>query len=86
MFDAAFLESSLPAYVAIGTRDRFYDPAALERLRARRPFQLRVIDGQDHSLDFSGDLASSLKDLRVVIEDLVEFFDHHDEADRAQAA
>lgn len=75
MFDAAFVESRMPAYVAIGTRDRFYDPAAIDRLRSQRAFQLRVIEGQDHSLDFDGELESSLKDLRTVVQDLVEFFD-----------
>lgn len=75
MFDASFVAGSGPAYVALGTLDRFYDPAALERLQAQRRFQLRVVAGQDHGFDFNGDLESSLRDLRTVIGDLVDFFE-----------
>ena len=75
MFDASFAAGSGPAYLGIGTLDRFYDPAALERLQAQRAFQLRVVVGQDHGFDFNGHLETSLRDLRTVIDDLVGFFD-----------
>ncbi|HET7011734.1 MAG TPA: hypothetical protein VFI11_13240 [Anaerolineales bacterium] len=81
LFDAAFLESHSPAYVAIGTRDRFYDAAALDRLKAQRPFRLRVIENQDHGLDFNGDLGTSLQDLRTVVEDLLQFFEASPQAE-----
>ena len=86
IFDAAFVESSSPAYVAIGTRDRFYDRAALDRLQSRRPFELRVVEGEDHGLDFNGGLEASLRDLQTVVTDLVEFFDAPDVEGQVQAA
>jgi phosphoglycolate phosphatase len=86
IFDTAFVESRSRAYVAIGTRDRFYDPAALDRLRSQRPFELRVVEGQDHGLDFNGSLEASLGDLQAVVGDLVEFFDPPRRDQKVQAA
>jgi len=80
LFDAAFLAAPTRALVALGTEDRFYDPATLERLQAQRPFALRIVPGQDHGFDFNGDLDASLRDLRSVVGDLVDFFDADDEA------
>jgi hypothetical protein len=86
IFDTAFVESRSPAYVAIGTRDRFYDPAALDRLQSQRPFKLRVVEGQDHGLDFDGDLGSSLRHLRTIVDDLIEFFDPSQKTQEVRAA
>jgi dienelactone hydrolase len=80
LFDAAFLAAPTRALVALGTEDRFYDPATLERLQAQRPFALRIVPGQDHGFDFNGDLDASLRDLRSVVADLVDFFEADDEA------
>lgn len=80
LFDAAFAASSTRAYVALGTEDRFYDSAALEKLQAQRPFALRLVPGQDHGLDFNGDLDASLWDLRSIVDELVAFFEAEDEA------
>jgi len=80
LFDAAFLAAPTRALVALGTEDRFYDPSTLERLQAQRPFALRVVPGQDHGFDFNGDLDASLRDLRSVVGDLVDFFEADDEA------
>jgi hypothetical protein len=86
MFDAAFGGGSGPAYLAIGTLDRFYDSGALERLQSQRAFRLRIVEGQDHAFDFDGELESSLRDLRVVVEDLVDFFDADEPAGQGKRA
>ncbi len=72
-FDPAFAETSNPAFVALGTADRFYDPEALERLRAQRGFQLTPVEGADHSLNIPGDLEASIANMARVVRETVEF-------------
>jgi hypothetical protein len=57
----------------MGTADRFYDPRALERLQAARPFELVLVEGADHSMDVPGDLAASLQALRQVVAAVLGF-------------
>jgi hypothetical protein len=57
----------------MGTADRFYDPLALERLKAGRPFELVLVEGADHSMDVPGDLAASLQAVRQVVTAVLEF-------------
>jgi hypothetical protein len=73
-FDAAFVETRQPAYLAIGTRDSFYDEASLHAVTAKRPAYLRVLDGADHGLDVNGDLAATLRVVGQVVEDTSSFF------------
>jgi hypothetical protein len=73
LFDPIFTRTIQPAYLALGTADRFYDPQALEALRAARPVTLTVIEGADHSLDVAGDLEASIRAMRRVTREVVEF-------------
>jgi hypothetical protein len=73
-FDAAFGETRQPAYLAIGTRDSFYDASALRAVTDRRPAYVRVLEGADHGLDVMGDLAATLRVIGQVVEDASTFF------------
>jgi hypothetical protein len=73
-FDAAFAETRQPAYLAIGTRDSFYDEAALRTATAKRPTYLRILEGADHGLDVAGDLSATLRAVGQVVEDTTSFF------------
>jgi alpha/beta superfamily hydrolase len=73
-FDAAFRETRQPAYIAIGTRDTFYDEAAVRAVAGMRPAYVRILDGADHGLDVSGDLAATLRVVGQVVEDTTAFF------------
>jgi hypothetical protein len=73
-FDPGFLETRQPAYIAIGTRDSFYDGVAVRNLASQRPSYLRVLPGADHGLDVSGDLAATLRVVSQVVEDAAAFF------------
>jgi pimeloyl-ACP methyl ester carboxylesterase len=72
-FDPIFNQTDQPAYVVIGTQDRFYDPQALESLLAGRPFELTVIKGADHSMDVTGNLKASLEAVKMVVGEVLEF-------------
>jgi len=73
-FDATFRETRQPAYIAIGTRDTFYDEAAVRAVARMRSAYVRVLDGADHGLDVSGDLAATLRVVGQVVEDTTAFF------------
>jgi hypothetical protein len=73
-FDPAFVETRQPAYVAIGTRDSFYDAAAVKTLADQRPSYMRILPEADHGLDVSGDLAATLRVVGQVVEDTGAFF------------
>jgi hypothetical protein len=73
-FDAAFRETRQPAYIAIGTRDTFYDEAAVRAVAGMRPAYVRILDGADHGLDVGGDLAATLRVVGQVVEDTTAFF------------
>jgi predicted alpha/beta-hydrolase family hydrolase len=73
LFDPLLARTSQPALLAMGTADRFYDPQALERLKAGRPFELVLVEGADHSMDVPGDLAASLQAVRQVVTAVLEF-------------
>jgi len=72
-FDPIFSQTNQPAYLVLGTRDRFYDPQMLESLQEARLFELTVIEGADHSMDVAGDLEASLNAVKRVIGEVVEF-------------
>ena len=72
-FDPIFSQTNQPAYLVLGTQDRFYDPQMLESLQEARPFELTVIEGADHSMDVAGDLEASLNAVKRVIGEVVEF-------------
>jgi alpha/beta superfamily hydrolase len=74
VFDAAFVETRQPAYIAIGTQDTFYDESALKALTEKRPASVRVLEGADHGLDVKGDLAATLRVVGRVVEDMSQFF------------
>ena len=73
-FDAAFTETRQPAYIAIGTRDSFYDETALRSAIGKRPAYLRILEGADHGLDVTGDLSATLRAVGQVVEDATGFF------------
>jgi len=73
LFDQAFVRTTQPALLALGTRDRFYQPELLEKLRAARSFELVLVEGADHSMDVEGNLERSLAGLRRVVQAVVEF-------------
>jgi len=72
-FDPLFLETRQPAYVAVGTADRFYSPEALESLRAKKEFKLSLVEEADHSMNVSGDLGPSIGSVRQVVDSLMAF-------------
>jgi alpha/beta superfamily hydrolase len=73
-FASAFAETRHPAYLAIGTRDSFYDAPSLEALSTRRPALVRVLEGADHGLDVPRDLSGTLSVVGQVVEDVSSFF------------
>ncbi|MFQ5943811.1 MAG: alpha/beta family hydrolase [Anaerolineales bacterium] len=72
-FDPLFIETMQPAYVAVGTADRFYSQEAVESLRSQKHFELDLIEGADHSMNVPGDLTASTESLRKVVEQLIRF-------------
>jgi hypothetical protein len=72
-FDDVFSETQQPAYVAIGTKDRYYDKQVLDDLKESRPFELTVVEGADHSMDVRGDLRASLGAVERVVGETVAF-------------
>jgi predicted alpha/beta-hydrolase family hydrolase len=74
VFDPTFIETRQPAYLAIGTRDSFYDEAALPAIASKRPTYMRILEGADHGLDVSGDLNATLRVVGQVVEDAASFF------------
>ena len=72
-FDPLFIDTSQPAFVAVGTADRFYSSEVLEELQTKKPFTLALIEDADHSMNVSGDLAASTQSVRKVVEELLAF-------------
>jgi hypothetical protein len=72
-FDPLFIETSQSAFVAVGTADRFYSSEALEELRSKKPFELALVEGADHSMNVSGDLGASFASVGKVVEGLLAF-------------
>ncbi|OGO17876.1 MAG: hypothetical protein A2Z14_14060 [Chloroflexi bacterium RBG_16_48_8] len=72
-FDMFFLQTTQPAHLAIGTKDRFYNSQALAELQAKRAFCLTLIQGADHSMNVAGDLAASIDAVRTVAQNAVDF-------------
>jgi pimeloyl-ACP methyl ester carboxylesterase len=68
------VKTSQPAYLAVGTHDRYYSAEVLERLQAQRPFELALIEGADHSLDVPGDLSASIEAAGRAVAGLLAFF------------
>jgi len=73
LFDPLFAKTAQPAYMAQGTADGFYDSAALEVLRRKRPFSLTLIENADHSLIVPGDLRGSVAALERVTREVMAF-------------
>jgi alpha/beta superfamily hydrolase len=73
IFGQMLQESSQPAHIAIGTKDRFYDVQALEGLQAKRSFGLTLIENADHSMDVAGDLIASIEAVRRVTQEGTAF-------------
>jgi dienelactone hydrolase len=73
LFDPLLVRTTQPLLLAMGTADRFYDPRALEKLQAARPFELVLVQGADHSMDLPGDLPASLEAVRQVVAAAVAF-------------
>jgi predicted alpha/beta-hydrolase family hydrolase len=73
LFNPVFLGSAQPAYMALGTADRFYNAAALSELQNMKSFRLQQVEGADHSMNIPGDLSASMAAVRMVTEGVVEF-------------
>jgi len=73
-FDTGFVETRQPAYLAIGSRDSYYDEDAVRSLAGKRQVWLRVLPGADHGLDVAGDLQATLGVVGQVVKDVAEFF------------
>jgi dienelactone hydrolase len=73
-FDAAFRETRQPAYIAIGTRDSFFNEESVRAIADRPSTFVRILDGADHGLDVSGDLSATLRVVGQVVEDATAFF------------
>lgn len=73
LFDTVFTSTNQPAYMAIGSEDRYYDEQALQDLQAARDFELTLIDGADHSMDVRGDLEASLLAVKRVVGETIAF-------------
>jgi len=73
LFDSLFIQTAQPAYLVLGTADRFHDPSALEALRATRTFSLTLIESADHSLIVAGDLTASVAALERVTREVIAF-------------
>lgn len=74
IFDATFVATRQPAYVAIGTADSFYEEGKVRALLERRPAWIRILDRADHGLDVADDLAATLQVLGMVVRDTAAFF------------
>lgn len=72
-FDPQFIKTQQPAYVAVGSADRFYSSEALESLQEQKSFELSLIEGADHSMNVSGDIPASTEAVLHVVEGLVAF-------------
>jgi dienelactone hydrolase len=74
-FDAALRDTDQPAYMAIGSGDRFFNQEALEALASERMLDLSVVEGADHHLAFPGDLEASMQATRRVVREVVDFLE-----------
>ncbi|MEJ2608327.1 MAG: hypothetical protein P8Z41_16900 [Anaerolineales bacterium] len=72
-FDATFMETRQPAFLATGTSDRFFNDAAIGYLRASRLFELCVVEDADHSMDVVGNLEASVEAVKGVVAKAVAF-------------
>ena len=72
-FDDLFQQSSHPAHISVGMKDRFYSPQAIEALNAKRYFTMTIIEDADHSMDVTGDLAASVEAVHRVTLEGVDF-------------
>jgi hypothetical protein len=62
-----------PSFLAIGTKDRYYDEAILEDFRSHPRLELARIEDADHSMNVEGDLAASIEALMRVAREVVRF-------------
>lgn len=73
MFNPTFLDTEQPAYVALGTGDRYFDAEALRALEGVKEFKLIQVKDGDHSMNVGADLKASLHAVHVVVEGVVAF-------------
>jgi hypothetical protein len=74
-FDPLFSETSQPAYVALGSADRFFDEDEFLELRGQKDFRFRLIKDADHSLTIPGDLDETIAAEKLVTEEVVDFLE-----------
>jgi hypothetical protein len=74
VFDSVLAQTSQPAYIAIGTRDSFFDAPALSKAKQRPATYVRVLEGADHGLDVADDLPATLRTVGQVVQDVEQFF------------
>jgi predicted alpha/beta-hydrolase family hydrolase len=72
-FDPLVIQTSQPAFLAMGTKDRFFDQDALEHLLVQKPMEYVLVEGADHSMDVAGDLAGSIAAVKMVVGKVVDF-------------
>lgn len=72
-FDPVVAQTSQPGFLAMGSRDRFYEQQALEELLAQKPMEFLLVEGADHSMDVAGDLAASVRAAERVAGRTLEF-------------
>jgi hypothetical protein len=58
----------------IGTADRYYKPAILEKLIGATKGKLLVLEGVDHGLEIPDDVEGSLSALHQIVDAVEEFF------------
>jgi len=73
VFDPVFLETQAPAYLALGTADRFYDETRFNELLAKREFEYTLIAEGDHALNVEGDMDATLRGHASITRAVVEF-------------
>lgn len=76
-FETTVRETGRPAYLAMGTADRFYDQETLQALQQQVDLQVQLVEGADHSLNFPGDLRKTVQVLNEVVEGLYRFIIEH---------
>jgi dienelactone hydrolase len=72
-FDPSFSATVQPAYLAMGTLDRYYQEDALAKLETARAFELALVPGVDHSFNAGLDVETALRAVERVVTDVIRF-------------
>lgn len=75
MFDQAFSETAQRAYLAIGTKDRFYSVESLESFRSKRDCTVSTFAGADHSLNVEQNFDQTIDYLERLTAEVFNFID-----------